>query len=189
MIFCMKALFSFLCMFFWLVPSFLFAQGPTGKIEPEPGFAVSAKGDTLFGNINYMKKTGYRQSMQVKLPDQTTKSINARNYVYVKVGGEIFESFLVPGGEEKQFFWQKSGGKIFFYEYQYELYQLNTMVTKTEYYVRKAGSDELLKTGTGNFKKKMGDWMADAPELVKKVEDKETKFEDLEAIIIEYNKK
>lgn len=174
---------------FLFLPLHIFAQGTTTKIEPEPGFAVAAKGDTLFGNINYLKKSGYRQSMQVKLPDQTTKSINARNYVYVKAGNEIFESFLVPGGEEKQFFWQKSGGKIFFYEYQYELYQLNTMVTKTEYYVRKAGSDELLKTGSGSFKKKMGEWMADAPELVKRLEDKETKFEDLEAIIIEYNKK
>ncbi len=185
----MKAFFYSLSTFFLMVPFSLFGQGTTSKIEPEPGFAVSVKGDTLFGNINYLKKTGYRQSMQVKLPDQSTKSINARNYVLVKVGNEIFESFLVPGGEEKQFFWQKEGGKIFFYEYQYELYQLNTMVTKTEYYVRRKGSDELLKTGSGNFKKKLGEWMSDAPDLVKKLDDKETKFDDLEAIINEYNKK
>lgn len=164
----------------------LHAQTP--KFEAEPGFAVSAKGDTLFGMVNYMKKSGYRQSMQVKVDEQTSKMVNARNYLYVKAGKEVFESFQVPGGEDKQFFWQKTGGKVFLYEYQYELYQLNTMVTKTEYYARKAGKDELVKLGPGNYKKKIGEWISDNPALVQKLEDKETKFEDLEAILVEYNK-
>lgn len=183
----MKTYLSFSFVFFISGVFSLSAQNT--KFEAEPGFAVSIKGDTLFGVINYMKKSGYRQSMQLKENEQTSKMINARNYVFVKAGNEIFESFQVPGTDEKQFFWQKTGGKVFLYEYQYELYQLNNTVTKTEYYAKKAGSDELVKLGPGNFKKKIAEWISDSPGLVQKLENKETKFEDLETILKEYNAK
>ena len=93
------------------------AQTPA-KPSGAPGYVVSTKGDTLFGEVNYLKKSGYRQSMQLKLADQTTKVCNARNFVYVKAGDDVFESFQVPDGDEKQFFWKKTGGRIYFFEYQ-----------------------------------------------------------------------
>lgn len=178
--------FSILLFAAFFISSVSFAQS-SGKIEPERGFAVSSKGDTLFGDVNYMKRSGYRQSMQVKIDEQTTKTCSPRNYVFVKAGEHIFETFLVPGGEDKQFFWRKTGGKVFFYEYQYEFYQANNMVTKSEFYIRKKDSDELIKIGPANFKKKLSEIISDDAKLLAKLEEKDTKFEDLEELLIAYN--
>lgn len=166
----------------------LFAQTP--KTELVSGYIVSAKGDTLFGEINYLKKSGYRQGMIIKLADQTTKNCNARNYVYVKAGEEIFESFLVPAGEvnEKQFFWKKSSGKIDFYEYQYEIFVANNMVTKSEFYIRTKGTEELVKLNGSNFKKKLGELVKDNAKIAERIAAKETKLEDVGEILAEYNK-
>jgi hypothetical protein len=172
----------------FLIPASLPAQTPKNVIPKEMGFAVSVKGDTLFGEINYMKKTGYRQTMQVRIDEQTQKTCNPKQYLYIKAGDHVFESFLVPGGEEKQFFWLKTGGKISLYEYQYELYQLNTTVTKSEYYIRTKGSGELIKLNPGNFKKKLGELVADNPKVSEMLSAKDTKFEALEEIIALYNK-
>lgn len=153
------------------------------------GYVVSSKGDTLRGEVNYLKKTGYRQSMQIKLDDQTTKVCNARNYKFVKAGDAIFESFSITTGDvaENQFFWRKSSGKIDFYEYQYEIYQANNMVTKSEFYVRKNGSNDLIRLNGANFRKKLGELIAD-PKVAERLEAKETKLEDVEEILNEYNK-
>lgn len=171
-----------------LSSSYLFAQST--KVELVPGYVVSSKGDTVFGEINYLKKSGYRQSIIVKLPDLSTKNCNAKNYVYVKAGDEIFESFLVPDGEvnEKQFFWRKTTGKIDFYEYQYEIYMANNMVTKSEFYVRTKGSQDLIKLNGSNFKKKLAELIKDNSKITEKIAAKDTKLEDLEEILAEYNK-
>lgn len=172
----------------FLIPASILAQTPNNAIPKEMGFAVSVKGDTLFGEVNYMKKTGYRQTMQVRIDEQTQKTCNPKQYSYIKAGDNVFESFFVPGGEDKQFFWLKTGGKIFLYEYQYEMYQLNTTVTKSEYYIRTKGSDELTKLNPNNFKKKVGELVADNTKVSEMISAKDTKFEDLEEILSLYNK-
>jgi len=187
----MKTYILALSTFFAAQLSYSQTATPAKTPQGAPGYVVSTAGDTLFGEINYMKKSGYRQSMQIKFPDQTTKMCNARNFVYVKAGDEVFESLSIAnseGKEEKQFFWKKTGGKIAFYEYQYELYQLNTMVTKSEFYIKVKGSDELVKISASNFKKKLEDLVKDNPKIAERIASKDTKFEEVEEILKEYNK-
>lgn len=168
--------------------STLAVYGQTAKPPGEPGFAVTTKGDTLRGEINYLKKSGYRQSMQIKFPDQTTKVCSARNFTYVKAGDQVFESFLVPEAEERQFFWKKTAGKISFYEYQYEFYQLNSTVTKSEFYIAGKGAEELVRLNATNFRKKLEDLVKDDPKVAERINAKDTRLEDLEEILKEYNK-
>lgn len=128
--------------------------------------------------------------MQIKFPDETTKMCNARNYKYVKAGDQIFESFEISTGDvaEKQFFWRKASGKIDFYEYQYEMYRANNMVTQSEYYIRVKGTEDLIRINGANFRKKLAELVQDNPQITEKIESKETKLEDVEEILIEYNK-
>lgn len=166
------------------------AVAQSSKIEAVPGFAVSAKGDTLHGQVNYLKKSGYRQSMQIKLADNTSKVCNARNYKYIKAGEQVFESFPVENGDVKdsQFFWKKSTGEIDLYEYQYEIFVANNTVTRSEFYVRARGAEELVRLTALNFKKKLSELVKNNPKTLEKVEAKQTKLENLEEIIDEHNK-
>ena len=173
-----------------IVTSCSFLNAQTTKPVGVPGYAVVAKtGDTLHGEINYLKKTGYRQSMQVKLPDQTTKVCSARNYKFVKAGEDVFVAFAIQDADvtENQFFWRKATGKIDFYEYQYEMYVANNMVTKSEYYIVPKGTEELIKLNGANFKKKLTEYVKDS-KLIDQINAKETKLEDAEEIVKEYNK-
>jgi len=168
----------------------LLLNAQTVKPVGVPGYAVAAKtGDTLHGEINYLKKTGYRQSMQLKFPDQTTKVCSARNFKYVKAGDEVFVAFAIQDADvtENQFFWRKATGKIDFYEYQYEMYVANNMVTKSEFYIVPKGTEELIKLNGANFKKKLTEYVKE-PKLVDQINAKETKLEDVEEIVKEYNK-
>lgn len=164
----------------------VYAQTP--KPAAEPGFAVSAKGDTIFGEVSYLKKSGYRQSMSVKLADQTTKSCSPRSYNYVKAGDQVFISFLVPEAEEKQFFWRKTVGKVTLYEYQYDFYQMNSTVTKSEYYIQLKEGDEPIRLNGANFRKKLEDVVQDNPKIAERIANKDTKLEEIEEILTEYNK-
>lgn len=164
------------------------AYAQTPKPAGEPGYAVSAKGDTLFGEVSYLKKSGYRQSMSVKLPDQTTKSCSPRSYTYIKAGNNVFISFMVPEAEEKQFFWRKTTGKITLYEYQYDFYQMNNTVTKSEYYIQLKEGEDPIRLNGSNFRKKLEDIVQDNPKVAERIANKDTKLEEIEEILIEYNK-
>jgi hypothetical protein len=175
---------------FTIVTTFGFLNAQTAKPVGVPGYVVASKtGDTLFGEINYLKKTGYRQSMQIKFPDQTTKVCSARNYKFVKAGDDVFVAFAIQDADvtENQFFWRKATGKIDFYEYQYEMYVANNTVTKSEYYIIPKGGGDLIKLNGANFKKKLTEYVKE-PKLVDQINSKDTKLEDVEEIVKEYNK-
>jgi hypothetical protein len=175
---------SLFCFLFFFNTN-VFAQA----FPPAPGYAVMLKGDTLKGDIKYKKKDSYMPNMQVKLADGTSKALSPKMTALVKAGEDIFESFLVPGTEDRAFFHRLIAGKLNFYEYKYDFYQFNNTVTKTEYYVRKQGGDELIKINQANCKKKMTELFNNDAKLSARLEAKDFKFEDLGELIEEFNQK
>lgn len=154
-----------------------------------PGYAVMAKGDTLRGEIKFRKKESYAQNMSVRFPDQNVKSVTPKTAVYVLAGDNEFESYEVPGSQDRAFFKKLVGGKINYYQYDYEMYQFNNTVTKSENYIKKSGSDELIKINNGNYKKKLGELMGDNKDIVAKIEAKDSNFDKIQDWIKQYNEK
>lgn len=154
-----------------------------------PGYAVMAKGDTLRGEIKFRKKESYAQNMSVRFPDQNVKSVTPKTAVYVIAGDNEFESYEVPGSQDRAFFKKLVGGKINFYQYDYEMYQFNNTVTKSENYVKKSGSDELIKINNSNYKKKLGELISDNKEIMAKIEAKDSNFDKIQEWIKQYNEK
>lgn len=178
----MKLFFSTLTML--LFTSIAFAQKPG---DPFPGFAVANSGDTLKGGVTALKKNGnIRPSFQIKFDDESTKTLGAKKYKFVKAGDMEFESYEIPGNAEGDwaFFYKKSSGKVTLYEYQYEVYEMNKTVWKSEFYLKnKAG--ELDRINKANYKKKLQEVFAEKSEFIKKIED--VKFEDIYKLIDEFN--
>lgn len=167
--------------------SMLQAQNPANPFI-KYGMAVSLKGDTLRGDIRWAKKEIYLQNMSMKFPDNTSKGINPKNFKYVRVGNMDFESVTLPGQEKEKVFMKRlSAGKIYFFQYDYELYQFNTNTVKTEYYVRQGQDGELIKITTGNAHKKLEDIMSDREDLLKELDNKNLEIAKLREIIDIYN--
>ncbi len=177
----MKYFFSSLALL--LISSLAFSQKPG---EPFPGYSVSNEGDTIRGGVVALKRNGnIRPSFQMKFEDESTKAISPKKYKYVLAGEMEFESYEIPGNADGDFafFYKKSSGEISLYEYQYEVYELNKTVWKSEFYI-KNGKD-LERLTKSNFTKRLPVLFASKPEVVSKVKD--TKFEDVFKLFDEYN--
>ncbi|MCX7767602.1 MAG: hypothetical protein N2110_01075 [Flavobacteriales bacterium] len=176
--------FAFLCLASVFVLQAQNPQNPFIKF----GMAVSFKGDTLYGDIRWAKKEIYLQNMSMKLTDNTSKGINPKSFRYVRVGDMEFESVTLPGQEKEKVFMKRlSAGKIYFFQYDYELYQFNTNTVKTEYYVRQGQDGELIKINTNNAHKKLEDIMSDREDLLKELDNKNLEIAKIKEIIDMYN--
>lgn len=177
----MKFIFSSVS--FLLFTCLLFAQKPG---DPFPGYGVTNEGDTIKGGVIALKKNGnIRASFQVRFEDETTKSFSPKKIKYVLAGEMEFEAHAIPGNSDGDFafFYKKSTGAINLYEYQYEVYELNKTVWKSEYYIKK--DENLDRLTKGNYENKLKTTFANKPEVVAKL--KTVKFEELFRLFDEYN--
>ena len=81
-----------------------------------------------------------------------------------------------------------SKGAVNLYEAQVEVYQMNEIKVKSDYYMEKSAG-EFVKVKSGKFKKQVEEVMADNSEIVKALEDKKYEFENIVELFNAYNKK
>jgi len=121
----------------------------------------------------------------MKFEDESTKAISPKKFKYVLAGEMEFESYEIPGNADGDFafFYKKSSGAVSLYEYQYEVYELNKTVWKSEFYVK--NGNDLERLTKSNYTKRLPTLFASKPEIVAKI--KGTKFEDIYKLFDEFN--
>ncbi len=179
----MKVIFTALTTLF--ICGITYAQKPG---DPLPGFGVTVDGDTIRGGVVALRKDGnFRPSFQVKLEDETSKSLSPKKTKYVLAGDMEFDTFVIPGNPDGDmaFFYRKSSGKVILYEYQFQVYEMNKTVWKSEFYLKSPDKDELERINKANYKKKLSALFSDNPELQKQVD--QVKFEEIHTLFDMYN--
>jgi hypothetical protein len=151
------------------------------------GYVVTTEGDTIRGELKYKNKYTYTQRIICKYGDDEKKTFNYKNALFFSADDENYELHEVKGIDDKVFLRKHISGAISFFEYNYELMQMNKIVVKSENYVKADKADELIKISGGNFKKVLSDLMMDEPTIVDRINQKDTKFEDVRSIISSYN--
>ncbi len=163
----------------------------TNGFSQSPGFSfgyvVTIEGDTLRGELKYKNKYTYTQRVILRDENGEKKTFNFKSAKFFSANDEYYELHEVKGETDKMFLRRFIHGPISYYEYHYELMQMNKIVVKTESYVKAADSEELVKINGGNFKKVLSEMMSSQPTIVDRINAKDTKFEDVKSIVASFN--
>lgn len=155
----------------------------------KPGFVVTNTGDTIRGDvrINDKKEFDLFRKVTVKLSESQTKMFNPNKVKEYTVDGKHFVARMVD--DEMVFVKVVSEGGVTLYQHQFEVYHGDEIRYDSEYYVAKAGADELTKVKESKFKKLVAELMSDNEDLVKKVQENDAKYEGdaIVEIFNEYN--
>jgi len=80
-----------------------------------------------------------------------------------------------------------SKGTVNLYEAQIEVYQMNDIKVKSDYYMEKLAG-EFVKIKSGKFKKQVEEVMSDNVEIVKALADKKYEYDNIVELFNAYNK-
>ncbi len=153
-----------------------------------PGYVVELSGDTLKGEIKINPKKELDLYTRVAFKDanglqKTYKPGKIKSYGFDK---SVFISGV--NDDEPVFLKVLSSGILNLYSLQYEVLQMNELKTKHDYFMKPRSGESLIKIKHGRFKKQLAEHMADATELVKKIEeDKHLEFENIALVFDQYN--
>jgi hypothetical protein len=151
------------------------------------GYVLLTSGDTVKGEIkvNPKKEFDFYSRVMVKRTEDDKKtftSVKAKEFCFDQTR---FVSRLVEG--ESSFVKCLSAGAINLYEHQYEWQSGNNIVYKSEYFIEKANSTEMVRVKSGHFKKIVEEYMGDNASLLKDVHDKKYDFDQLADVVQQYN--
>jgi hypothetical protein len=151
------------------------------------GYVVLNSGDTVKGEIkvNAKKEFDFYSKVMVKKSEEEKKTFNSTKAREFCFDGTKFVSRLVEG--ESSFVKCLSMGAINLYEHQYEWQSGNSIVYKSEFFIEKANSKEMVRVKSGHFKKIVDEYMGDNADLVKDVHDKKYDFDQLAEVVQTYN--
>lgn len=153
----------------------------------KPGYVVTNAGDTVKGDvrINDKKEFDLFRKVTLKLSETEKKMYNPAKIKEYTVDGQRF--IVKKIDDENVFVKVVSEGAVTLYQHQFEYYHGEEVRYDTEYYVEKSG--QLNKIKGNKFKKLVAEIMADNAELVKKVQESESKYEGeaIVEVINEYN--
>lgn len=153
-----------------------------------PGFLVTAKGDTLKGELKINPKKLHENHYKIIFKDSKGSQKNykpgkAKAYGYAD---NLYISF--DEDEEPGFYKVLTKGSIVLLQSSFEVINKNELGYENEYFLYKEGDKKITTVKEGKFKKQLHDWMADAPEIAEEFKD-EKKFnvESAVEVINKYN--
>lgn len=158
------------------------------QITFEEGYVITLKGDTIKGEIklNHKKEIDLYSKIMFKISETEKKSYNPAKIKEYNIRGESFISKELHG--ENVFMRRASRGTLVFYEYQFlEPAPTGDEAVAFEYYIQKAGTEELIKIKENKFRKQLAELMSDNQEVVAMLEDKKTVYSEIIDIVKKYN--
>lgn len=158
------------------------------QISFEEAYIVTLKGDTIKGEIklNHKKEIELYSKIMFKASDNNKKSYTPARLKEYNIRGETFVSGKMDGTHV--FLRRASQGRINFYEYQYEEESPSgDVLVNFDYYLQKAGEEEMVRIKENKFRKQLAELMSDNKEVVAKLEDKKTEYSEIIDIVKQYN--
>jgi hypothetical protein len=150
------------------------------------GYVLLNTGDTVKGEIKIPKKEfDFYSKVMVKRSEDEKKTFNPAKAKEFSFEGTRFVSKQVDG--ETTFVKCLSAGSLNLYEYQYEWQSGNNIIYKSEFYLEKANTTEMVKVKSGHFRKIVEEFMSGDTALLKDVQDKKYDFEQLTEVFQQYN--
>ena len=172
---------------FFLLACVSFFSSAQAQMLWKKGYVLLNSGDTVKGEIriNPKKEFDCYSKVTVKKSEEEKKTFNpvkAKEYCFEETR---FVSRLVEG--EGSFVKCISIGAVNLYEHQYEWQSGNEIIYKSEFFIEKAQSKEIVRVRPGKFKKIVEEYMGDNAELLQEVKDKKYDFEQLSEVVQTYN--
>ena len=144
------------------------------------GYVILLTGDTLKGEIKMNPKhelDNFTKASYRKNEGSEIKTFNPKKIKEYNVNGVTFVSRNLDG--EQIFMKQLSSGLVNLYEEQVEVYQMNEIKVKSDYYMEKAGEAGPIKIKSGKFRKQVEEVMSDNLDIVKGLQDKTYDFDNI----------
>ncbi|HEV7231860.1 MAG TPA: hypothetical protein VGO45_11055 [Bacteroidia bacterium] len=151
------------------------------------GYVLLASGDTVKGEIkvNPKKEFDFYSKVMVKKSEDEKKTFNPAKVKEFCFDETRFVSRQVEG--ENSFVKCLALGAVNLYEHQYEWQSGNSIVYKSEFFIEKANSSEMVRVKSGHFRKIVEQYMGDNAGLLKDVQDKKYDFDQLAEVVQAYN--
>ncbi len=175
----MKQLFLIGC----FITSSMYAQQTFVK-----GYIVQLTGDTVRGEIKINPKKDLDLYLKVAFKEESglQKTYKADKLKAYGFNNEVFIAGKYDG--ESSFYKVLSSGTLDLYELKFETLQMNDIKTKIDFFMKKKGSEDVVKIKHGRFKKQLAEQMADATQIVKEIEEnKNLELENIEQVFDQYN--
>lgn len=153
------------------------------------GYVILVSGDTLKGEIKMNPKKefdNFTKASYRKNEGSEIKTFSPKKIKEYCVNGVIYVSRNIEG--EQIFLKQLSGGLVNLYEAQVEVYQMNELKIKSDFYMEKIGEAGPVKLKSGKFRKQVEEVMSDNLEIVKGLQDKTYDYENIVEVFNSYNK-
>ena len=153
------------------------------------GYVILLTGDTLKGDIKMNPKRefdNFTKASYRKSEGSEIKTFSPKKIKEYHVNGIIYVSRNIEG--EQIFMKQLSGGWVNLYEAQVEVYQMNELKIKSDYYMEKVAEAGPIKIKSGRFRKQVEEVMSDNLEIVKALQDKTYDYENIVEVFNSYNK-
>ena len=151
------------------------------------GYVIMLTGDTLKGEIKKNPKKEYDNFAKAayrKKEGSEIKTFAPNKIKEYTVDGTTFVSRNIDG--EQVFVKRLSKGAVNLYKAQLEVYQMNDIKVKSDYFMEKK-SGEFVKIKSGKFKKQVEEVMSDNETIVKALEDKKYEYENIVELFNAYN--
>jgi hypothetical protein len=182
----MKKTMKFFKLFLALVLVFVF-KNTQAQLLWKKGFVLLSNGDTVKGEIkvNPKKEFDLYSKVMVRKSEEEKRTFNPSKAKEFCFEDTRFISRQVDG--ENSFVKCLSLGAVNLYQYQYEMQSGSSIVYRSEYYIEKASSSEMVRVKSGHFRKIVEEYMGDNSDLVKDVMDKKYDFDQLAEVVQTYN--
>jgi len=159
------------------------------QVKYYPGYVIMLKGDTLKGEIKKNPKKEFDNFVKAayrKSEGNEIKTFNPTKITEYCVDGVKYVSRNIEG--EQVFIKLISAGVVNLYEAQIEVYQMNDLKIKSDFFMEKIGEVGPVKIKSGKFRKQVQEVMADNEDIVKGLEDKTYDYENIVEVFNTYNK-
>jgi hypothetical protein len=165
-----------------------FNSQSVAQVKYYQGYVIMLNGDTVKGEIKKNLKKEFDNFTKASYRKKDGGEIKSFAPTKIKeycVDGTTFVSRNIDG--EQVFAKRLSKGNVNLYEAQLEVYQMNEIRVKSDYYMEKSAG-EFVKIKSGKFKKQVEEAMSDNEEIVKALEDKKYEYENIVELFNAYNK-
>lgn len=148
-------------------------------------YVVTIKGDTLQGKVKYFNGTGVRYAganskyIQLIPHEGKKRTFQVLDAIAFKMNDEVYHTIKFQDGYS--FMKVIQAGYLSLYAYQLE----SQTTWDGRYFVKRDGT--LLDVPNLGFKKRVGQYLADCPDVVKKIEGGDLSRSNLKELIDEYN--
>lgn len=164
-------------------------SGVFAQAKYYPGYVIMLKGDTLKGEIKKNPKKEFDNFVKAayrKSEGGEIKTFNPTKITEYCVDGFKYVSRNIDG--EQVFIKLISSGAVNLYEAQLEVYQMNDIKIKSDYFMERSGEAGPIKIKSGKFRKQVQEVMSDNEDIVKGLEDKTYDFDNIVEVFNTYNK-